>query len=283
MELREATRYGETQGRRLLRHLANAGLAIFSSCQARTAAAEVGVLEGYVNVLLSSLTAGGWVVRLRRGLYAIMASHTGDVQIHPFAIATHLVTPAAISHWSALHHHGCTQQIPHTVMAFTPQKVVTPSMRATSKRSEAFRHAWEIGGVRYQYITVKPEYFFGIEEVWVSEFFRVPITDKERTVLETCIAPRTFGGIGEALAVLEEHVGDLDLHRLIDYAVRYGKATVGKRLGWALEQAGAPANILAPLEHMPVAGFCILDPTRPRRGPCNKRWKIQENLARSAP
>jgi predicted transcriptional regulator of viral defense system len=277
----QATIYGETQGRKLLRRLANAGRFIFSTAHARAAAAEAGVPGGYVNVLLSELAQGGWILRLRKGLYALTGSPSGSLQIHPFAIATRLVEPSAISHWSALSHHGFTEQVPNVISAFTPAKVVTPSMRAPCQKPRSVHHAWEIGGVRYQYATVKKEHFFGVEETWVNELFKVPITDKERTVLETFITPRTFGGIGEALALIEERLNELDLNRLVRYTVRYGRASVAKRLGWALEMAGASLSVLAPLETFPASGVRILDPTRPRRGPSNRRWGIQENLARS--
>lgn len=277
----EATIYGETQGRKLLRHLANAGHFIFSTAQARAAAAETGVPEGYVNVLLFELAEGGWVTRLRKGLYALTGSPSGSLQIHPFAIATRLVEPSAISHWSALNYHGLTEQVPSVISAFTPEKVVTPSMRARCLKPRSGHHTWEVGGVEYQYVTVKKEHFFGVEETWVNELFKVSITDKERTVLETFITPRTFGGMGEALALIEEHLSELDLKRLAGYAVRHGRASVVKRLGWALEMAGASPSVLAPLDRFPVSGVRILDPTRPRRGPYSRRWGIQENLVRS--
>lgn len=263
--------YGETQGRKLLRSLTESGHSIFTAEQAHAAVRRLGIPETYETVLLSNLVRGRWLRRLRRGLYAI-----ADVQVHPFAIATRLVEPSAISHWSALNHHGLTEQIPQAVSAITPTKIVTPSMREGKASSE--RHAWQVEGVFYQYMNVKREYFFGIENVWVSELFRVPITDKERTVLETFVSPRFFGGIGEGLSILEQQRDKLDLKRLVAYAMRYQKGSVARRLGWALEQAGVPDKTLAPLQRIKVTGMTILDPTRPKRGPCNSRWQIQENL-----
>jgi len=151
-------------------------------------------------------------------------------------------------------------------------------MRRPSDEDHRGHHAWEIGGIRYEYINVKPEHFFGIAEVWVDEHFRVPITDEERTILDLFASPRLFGGMGEALAVIDEHVQDIDVRRLVDYALRYGKGSVTKRLGWSLERAGVPDEIIAPLAAMPTVGFRILDPTRLHTGPCDKRWGIQNNL-----
>src|SRR5438270_11319609 len=112
----------------LLRALADEGRDIFTTEEIKPAAARVGIPESYINPLLTRLTRGGWVVRLRRGLYAGGGALPGAVHVHPFVIATHLVSPSAISHWSAMSHHGLTEQIPYGVTAFTPHKVMTPSM-----------------------------------------------------------------------------------------------------------------------------------------------------------
>ena len=283
--------YGETLGVKLLRELAGRGSFIFSTEEAKAAAADLAIPETYLPQLLSKLAAGGWLLRLRRGLYAGMGRLPGEVEVHPFAVATNLVSPSAISHWSALHHHGLTEQVPRQVTASTPKKVVTPSMRAHSTRSqsrprgegasgrEAGRHTWEINRVNYEYYTVASDRFFGIEEVWVDEHFRVPIYDRERSLLDGFAAPRLFGGLSEALGILEEHAGDLDLEKLVRYALRYGKASVAKRLGWALDRTGAPRRVTAPLAKLPMDGVRVLDPTRPREGKYDDRWMVQENLS----
>jgi predicted transcriptional regulator of viral defense system len=277
--------YGETLGVKLLRELAGRGSFIFSTKEAKAAAADLDIPGTYLPQLLSKLAAGGWLLRLRRGLYAGMGKLPGEVEVHPFAVAANLVSPSAISHWSALHHHGLTEQVPRQVTASTPKKVVTPSMRAGStsrpKGEGEFgreRHAWEINGVSYEYYTVAPDRFFGIEEVWVDEHFRIPIFDRERSLLDGFAAPRLFGSLSEALGILEEHSGELDLEKLARYALRFGKASVAKRVGWALDRLGAPRRVTAPLAKLPMDGVRMLDPTRPRGGRYNERWMVQENL-----
>ena len=277
METRDTT-YGQTLGVRLLRELTAEGLIVFSSADVRRVGTQLGISSDYLRVLISQLARGGWLTRLRRGMYAVTGALAGDLHIHPFAVATQIVQPSAISHWSAMHHHGLTEQVPRGVSVITPKKVVTPSMRKPSDEDRHGHHAWEIGGIWYEYVSVKPEHFFGIAEVWIDQHFRVPITDQERTILDLFAFPRLFGGMGEALTVIEEHIQDIDLQRLVDYAVRYGTGSVAKRLGWSLERAGVAGEIIAPLAAMPTSGFRILDPTRTHNGPCDKRWGIQNNL-----
>lgn len=271
---------GERRGThavRLLRALANEGRLVFSTPEARDLGLRAGIPQGYTPSLLNRMVQAGWLVKLRRGLYAMSTVASGEIGVHPFVIATRLVSPSAISHWSALSHHGLTDQVPRVVTAFTPKKVVTPSMRSADHSGLA-RHAWKIAGVAYEYVSVRKDHFFGIEQVWVDENSRVPIADRERTVLETFISPRRFGGIGVALRLIESHARQLQLDRLVEYTLRYGKISVAKRLGWALERAHVDESLLVPLLNMPATGYRALDPARPSRGPCDRRWMIQDNL-----
>jgi predicted transcriptional regulator of viral defense system len=98
-------------------------------------------------------------------------------------------------------------------------------------------------------------------------------------MLDGFIAPRRFGGMGEVLGILEAHVDQLELPKLVEYALRCGKGAAVKRLGWALEQVGIPPDTTAPLLDWPVAGYRALDPTRAAQGKCDRRWRIVNNLA----
>jgi predicted transcriptional regulator of viral defense system len=69
----------------------------------------------------------------------------------------------------------------------------------------------------------------------------------------------------------------LDVSRIIDYALKLDAATA-KRLGWVLQQQGVDERRLEKLARVPVKGYRTLDPSGPRRGPCDRRWMIQENL-----
>lgn len=268
----------DPQGIRLLRSLVGEGRYIFDMAEAKEAARKLGISEAYLREALFRLAKTDWVKRLRKGLYATTGSISPEAQVHPFAIATRLVTPSAIGHWSALSHHGLTEQLPRAVSAMTTSKVLTPGMRRGKKEKGARKHGWWVLGVRYEYVTVKKEHFFGVEEVWVDQAFRVPIADKERVALDLFAMPKLFGGLGEGLGILEEHGKDLDLEKLVRYALRYGKVSVSKRLGWCLERTGARAKLLRPLRDLPIEGFRILDPTRPKRGSCDKRWMVLDNL-----
>lgn len=268
----------ESQGVRLLRQLSLQGKRIFNMQDVTAAATAENIPHNQLKKILSSLAKHGRVLRVRRGLYISIGLTAEQNIAHSFVIAVYLIQPSAISHWSALQHHGLTEQIPQIVTASTPNKVVTPSMREKKSQRSKTKHIWEIDGVRYEYINVQQKHFFGIEKIWLDEHFQIPITDKERTILDLFIYPKMFGGIGEALGILENSLVTIDIQKLIHYAVQYDKKSLVKRLGWALEYFGVPAKQLKPLLKIPINYYCRLDPSAPATGSCDNRWMIQNNL-----
>ena len=271
----------EYQGDRLLRHLAFLrGKRIFTIPDAKEAALLENIPFKQLNKILSNLTKQKQAIRLRRGVYISTGLLGPDIHaIHPFVISAYLIQPSVISHWSALHHHGLTEQIPLNVTASTTKKFITPSMRETVTNSNhQQKHAWEIEGIRYEYIHTQKEHYFGHEIIWLNEHFQVSITDKERTLLDLFVTPKLFGGFGESLGILESALPTIDLTKLIMYAIKYDQKSTVKRLGWALEQFGVPVKKLAPLLNIPISYYCPLDPSGPATGPCDNRWMIQNNL-----
>jgi len=261
------------RGTELVRKLVEEGDRLFTVERARELAPSVGLAENYLRESLHYLARSGWVVRLRKGLYALSSSAPGVSPVHEFEIAMALVHPAAISHLSAVHHHGMTEQIPREIFVLTTTGATIP--RSHDKKG-ASGGAVLIENVAYHFVQVKPDHYFGIEDVWVNDA-RVKMTDPERTVLDGLLAPEYCGGFAEVLHIFETHMSKLNLEKLISYALKLDGATI-KRTGWILEQFGANAKIAKPLLDVPIKGYRILDPSGTHQGHCNIRWRIQENL-----
>jgi len=261
-------------GVELVRRLANEGDRIFTSARARELAPAVGLSAGYLRQALHHLARSGWVVRLRKGLYVLSSTVPGVTPAHEFEIAMALVDPAAISHWSALHQHGLTAQAPRKVFVLTTTDVSVPRMRGAKAKQD--RQGFPIGDTTYQFVQVKPERYFGTDKVWIGEA-RVTITDPERTLLDGLTMPQYCGDFAEVLHAFEVRGADLNLQRIIEYALKLDAATA-KRLGWVLAQQGVDPSKIERLAALPIKGYRKLDPTGPRKGPCNTRWMIQENL-----
>lgn len=261
-------------GVELIRLLVEEGDRIFSTDRARELSARAGIKTPYLLESLYHLRRNGWIIPLRRGFYALASSVPGVSPVHEFEIAMALVPSSAISHWSALHHHGLSEQTPRRVFALTTTDASIPQARGKRARQEGSGYA--IGDTVYQFIRIKPERFFGTEKVWVGEA-RVAITDPERTLLDGLTMPQYCGDFAEVLHAFEVRGDRLNLDRIVEYVLRLDAATA-KRLGWVLEHQGVGPDRLEPLVKVPIKGYRALDPSGPRKGPCNNHWMIQENL-----
>ena len=262
-------------GIEMIRKLFEEGKRVFTIEDARKAASSCGMAGNYVVEALYHLSNNGWIARLKRGLYVISSSFPGMTPVHEFEIAMALVQPSAISHWSALHFHGMTEQIPQRVYITTTQAV--PISRAVKMRNISQRSfSREVNGILYEFIKIKPERFFGIKDFWVGEV-KVTITDPERTLIDGLISPKHFGGWAEIYSAFESQISSLDFAKIIDYSLRLD-VVIAKRLGWIMEKAGVEDSILQKLETVPIKDYRVLDSSGPRKGTCNKRWMIQENL-----
>lgn len=261
-------------GIELVRLLAHEGYRIFTTDQAKELGPRVGLKDAYVAESLYHLRRNGWIIPLRRGLHALSSTVPGVTAAHEFEIATALVDPAAISHWSALNHHGLTEQVPRDVFVLTSAETSVP--RTRGDRSKRPGHGCVIGGTAYRFIQVRPERFFGTERIWVGHA-RVVITDLERTLLDGLSMPQYCGDFSEVLHAFQLGMPRLNIERIARYATRLGTATA-KRLGWVLESHDIDSFNVGQLASLPIKGYRQLDPTGPRKGPCNSRWMLQENL-----
>ncbi len=256
-----------------MRKLSAEGRRVFTADAAREVAPSVGLSSGYFRQAMHHLVRDGWIVRLKKGLYALAGAVPGTTALHEFEIAMALVAPAAISHWSAMSHHGLTEQVPRRVFVLTTARAV-PRLRG--KKDIRAEGGYPMGETVYRFIQVKSERFFGIDQVWVNES-RISITDPERTLLDGLMVPQYCGDFAEVLHAFELRASKLDVERIIGYALKLDAATA-KRLGWILERQGIASDRLEPLRSVPIKGYRLLDPSGPRRGPYEARWMIQVNL-----
>lgn len=214
---------------------------------------------------LERLQTKGWIRRIKRGRFAVIPLSSGEnrtPQLHEFIVAMELVSPAAIAYWSALNHHGMTEQLPRTVFVATNHSVRRPP--------------GEVLGVSYKIISLRPEKFFGIVKDWIDEM-PFMVTDREKTIIDGLDLPQYVGGIAEIAKALTTVWTQLDEFKLRKYAVKIGNSAVAKRLGFLMETLGL-GNVEALRKVVTLApGFSPLDPTLPRHGKYNRRWGLLIN------
>jgi predicted transcriptional regulator of viral defense system len=211
---------------------------------------------------LERLQSKGWIRRIRRGRFAVIPLSSGEdrsPQLHEFVIAMEIVSPAVIAYWSALNHHGMTEQLPRTVFVATDHPVR--------------RQPGDVLGVTYKIVSVKPGKLFGVNKEWIDEV-AVYVTDREKTIVDGLDLPQYVGGVSEISKALAGSWKALDHKKLVQYAGRIGNSAVAKRLGFLVEtlELGDVEELRATVNLAP--GFSRLDPTMPRNGKYNRRWGL---------
>jgi predicted transcriptional regulator of viral defense system len=87
--------------------------------------------------LLHDLVQKGWLQPLSKGQYLIIPLETGPERrytMHEFLIAHHLAPAGYIAYWTALHHHGLTEQIPRMVWVAVSKRRTTTTISGVTYR-----------------------------------------------------------------------------------------------------------------------------------------------------
>lgn len=224
--------------------------------------------------LLASLAAGGWLNRIRRGIYScVPLGYESDRNWFedPWVVVSKVLAPEYyVGGWSACEHWEFTDQTFRTTMAFTTRKLR--------------RREFTLGGMKYVVIRTSRSRLFGLRDVPVGDV-TVHASDPTRTVLDALDSPRSSGGIRPTLEAVSEYFsGPLRNDRLLsDYSMRFGNRTVYKRLGYLIETLGIDAaDLLAECRCRLSAGVSLLDPDLPADGPILSRWNLRINSAAMA-
>ena len=219
--------------------------------------------KGCLITALYRLEKRGWIERIEKGKYMIIppGAEKGRYTLHEFVIASMLINPYAIAYWSALNYFGLTEQIPTTVF-----------IQTTARKK---RQNLNIFGVDYRIVRIVEKKFFGLKKEWIDES-EVNITDIEKTIVDCLDKPQYCGGIIEVAKALKR--GKYNAEKLSEYAKRIGNSGVIRRLGYLSETLG----INVQLPEIKTRNYLYLDPTMPKQGKKNAKWKLVINLDEKA-
>ena len=226
--------------------------------------------RGTANQILSRLARKGWLQQLRHGVYSVVplsSSIPKPAIENALLLAMDLFRPAFISGWSAAEHWDLTEQI------FNSVSVVT---LVNQRKAEQV-----IGSVRFRTRTLTEERFFGTKTVWFGSN-AVEIADPSRMVIDILDLPRFGGGGRHTIDIIRQywHSEMCDPNLLFDYAKRYKRGSVFKRLGFLAEEAGAPVSeewIQSCRKNL-SKGISYLDPDGPATGKIVSKWNLCINL-----
>lgn len=232
------------------------------------AAEALDVSRGDAARIVGHLASGGWLSRIRRGLFTVVpleAEAPKAWRADSWLVAARVFAPCYIGGWSACEHWGLTEQLFRSVLVVT----------GTPQRSAEV----VVQGAEFRVVTRSPNTFFGTRRVWRGPG-RVDLSDPTKTIVDVLDVPSIGGGIRNVADVLGEYLsGD---HRddalLVDYADRMGNRAIFKRLGHLLEALDIDAPDLIEICLLRrSAGLAKLDPSINSGGHITKRWGLRVN------
>lgn len=217
--------------------------------------------------MLSLMTHQGSLVSLGNGMYSLPTELLSGGPLHSFEIALKLAKKGAISHRSAFSYYGLSDQMLSRVYVTVPRE---KGANLSTTRE------YTLKGVRYSFIRVLPENYWGIKPAFLGES-RILITDLEKTLIDGLLRPEYCGGFREVIYTFEKGISKALPETLLSYAKKTSLVTC-KRLGWVLDQIGKHAVIQEHLVALSMPYYQKLDPAGSRRGKYNHRWNLMENI-----
>jgi predicted transcriptional regulator of viral defense system len=221
-----------------------------------------------VKKLMRDMIKRGLLLRLKDGIYWIIPYEQDANTYFPnwHLIPKYLVSTCEyyIGYYSALEIHSLITQ-----PALREQIVVNKQIKPSSQK---------IKGHKFQFIYHNSNHFFGIKNIWIDSFNKVPCSDLEKTFVDCLYKPDYSGGISEIAKALFRSKEKIDYEKLFDYCKRFKAQSVIKRLGFLLEALNINNPILNKLQELKTTSFILLEPSYEKKGKLISKWSIQQNI-----
>lgn len=211
-----------------------------------------------------ALKEKGWLDRIAHGKYLILPLAAGEDAVyteHEFVIASALVEPMYIGYWSAMNHHGLTEQMSRVVYLVTTE-------RAQER---------EIHGVTYRPVSVTEKKFFGYQQTAVGSN-HVNVSSIEKTLVDCADHPEFCGGIGElAKAMMNAIDMQCSWKLVVEYLRRLENGAATKRIVYLADQLDINLPEYWDLVENFTSGYPLLDPTREAEGTRDSKYQLRLN------
>jgi predicted transcriptional regulator of viral defense system len=219
---------------------------------------------------LAALARRGWLLRARQGLYLILPLEVEPgrpmVAEDPWVLAREAFRPCYVGGWSAAEYWGLTEQLFRSTLVVTAAHVRTRSVLLLNHEFRLFR--------------VPRTRIDGAILIWRGRE-RVPVSDRERTIVDCLRYPELCGGIRHLVHLMESYGSsqERNLQRLAYVAHEAGTGAVWKRLGYIAELLWPEEQVLRDeaAKHL-TAGNVRLDPMVRQRGTLLRRWRLWINV-----
>ncbi|MBI5753542.1 type IV toxin-antitoxin system AbiEi family antitoxin domain-containing protein [Candidatus Peregrinibacteria bacterium] len=160
--------------------------------------------------LIATLARQGWLVRIKKGLYAITDLSTrGFLSLSPYVVANLLEKDSYVSFESALHHHGMFDQL--------TGKIISVSLKT--------HKTVRLQNVQYGFIKTKAGYYFGWQETQIDNKVAYVAT-AEKAIADMVHFHRSLYSVDIVIEKLREHKNNLDFGRFNEYLLKMSMTTM---------------------------------------------------------
>lgn len=220
---------------------------------------------------LAAFARRGWLLRARRGLYLVLPLEAEPgrpmVAEDPWVLAREAFSPCYIGGWSAAEYWGLTEQLFRSTLVVTAAHVRSSSVRLLDHEFRLFR--------------VPRSRVEGVSLVWRGAE-RVPLSDRERTIVDGLRHPALCGGVRHFADMMHAYgrSNEHNFEKFLRVAKEHANGAAWKRLGYLAETIWPEERaLLHEAEKHLTAGTAKLDPTVRRRGRLLRRWRLWVNVS----
>jgi predicted transcriptional regulator of viral defense system len=221
--------------------------------------------------LLSRLSRGGLIARVRQGLYLVPPSiPMGGAWTPGEAQALNALMADAGGRYqicgpNAFNRYGFDDQIPNRIYAY--------NNRISGDR--------KVGAVEMTLIKVGDVRLGGTIDIAMSSGEKAVCASRARTLVDAVYDWTRFNSLPRAFDWIRNDLRRkrVEVEELVTLALRFGNMGTIRRMGALLEREGVDASLLARLEKAlnPTRSLIPWNPVRPKRGCFDRRWGVVLN------
>lgn len=182
----------------------------------------------------------------------VSGSKYSFTDINEYIIACNAHFPSYISFWTAFSYYHWSDQLPKTIYLCTTKYTKNVS--------------------NLHYVTIAKKKFFGYTQIG-----EIIIAEKEKAIVDSLLLPKYAGGIEEIRRCIKASLSQLDINKLIQYALQMQSIAVIRRLGLLMERNLSKSQLKQIKQHIGV-GYELLDPSLSKKNNFNKQWLLDVNL-----
>lgn len=204
------------------------------------------------------------LIQIKKGKYILVPIKAVDMHWseHPFLIAPVFAPQYYISYRTALNFYGFTEQVPIVIYIACLR----------------YRKPINLVNTKFQFVQLNKNKFFGYEEKQIDNK-KIYFADKEKTLID-CLDKQHYGGsVIDIAKGLFRARKEVNLNKLIKYALRMKNKSLTKRLGYLLELLKIKFNKKNLLDKIRNdEKYVPLSTAFPSKGKLDKKWKIIKNI-----